>query len=86
MFSQPQMFEVLVTMTAALLIANFWSKWRYGFFDTSCGLVACIAAFGLPLLMAYFAPQIDNFWIVGFQVIGATLGCMIYDAGLFRPS
>ncbi len=74
------MLETLTTIGAALFMTNFWSNWRYGFFDYFCALVAVAGAFAAPALLESLAPEAAELGIFGAESGGALLGCLIYDA------
>jgi len=78
------MFDALMTCATALFLANFWSKWRYRFFDVFCASVAIVGAFALPALAERFTPQLVQLGVLGFDAGGALLGCLIYDAVSYR--
>jgi hypothetical protein len=80
----PPMFDVLMTLATALFLANFWSKWRYRFFDVFCALAATAGSFILPALAERFAPELAQLGILGFDAGGALLGCLAYDSLAYR--
>jgi hypothetical protein len=77
------MLDALVTIATALFLTNFWSKWRYGYFDAFCAGVAIAFAFATPFLTEKLAPEIANLGIFGLEAGGALLGCLIYDTASF---
>ena len=78
------MLDALITCGTALFLANFWSKWRYKFFDIVCAIVATLFAFVLPQLAEKFTPELVRLGVLGFDTGGALLGCLLYDAIAYR--
>jgi hypothetical protein len=76
--------DAVVTCATALFLANFWSQWRYRFFDCFCAVAATIGAFLLPALAERLAPALADLGILAFDAGGALLGCLIYDAAAWR--
>jgi MFS-type transporter involved in bile tolerance (Atg22 family) len=76
--------DALITCATALFLANFWSQWRYRFFDYFCAVAAIVGAFALPALAERFTPALADLGILAFDAGGALLGCLVYDAAAWR--
>ena len=66
------MLDALITCVTALFLANFWSQWRYRFFDYFCAVAAIVGAFALvyPGLAS-----IGALWL-GFNMVCAVVVCL----------
>ena len=78
------MLDALITCVTALFLANFWSQWRYRFFDYFCAVAAIVGAFALPVLAERFTPALAELGLLAFDAGGALLGCLVYDAAAWR--
>jgi hypothetical protein len=74
------LFDALYSFGVALFITNFWSKWRYGFFDLFCAAAAIAGAFATPLLIERYFKLLSEIGGLEAETGGALLGCLLYDA------
>jgi hypothetical protein len=77
------MLDTLITCATALFLANFWSQWRYRFFDYSCAVAAIVGAFALPALAERLTPALADLGLLAFDAGGALIGCLVDDAAAY---
>ena len=71
--------DALYAIGAALFITNFWSKWRYGFFDILCAVAALAGAFVAPVIITKYFKLLSEIGGVEAESGGALIGCLLYD-------
>jgi hypothetical protein len=71
--------DALYAIGCALFITNFWSSWRYGFFDLLCAVAALVGAFVAPFLIEKYFKILSEVGGVEAETGGALIGCLIYD-------